>query len=147
MSHDDTRDDAIDHLNSLLRGERAAVETYRQALEKADDERVQSILRENRASHAARVDLLVAEIRRLGGEPAQGSGAWGAFARAVEGGAKLFGTSTAVAALEEGEDRGLEQYCAGDDLPIPVQQIIAARLLPEQERTHNALAGLKKLTS
>jgi uncharacterized protein (TIGR02284 family) len=137
---------AIDQLNSYLRGEMSAVETYHQALEKAKDPRAQSILRENESSHASRVQMLRDEVRRLGGEPAEGSGVWGAFAKAVEGGAKVFGESTAVAALEEGEDHGLKQYSTDDkDLPTVVLQTVSSKLLPAQRRTHDALANLKKL--
>ena len=138
---------AIDQLNSFLRGEISAVETYRQALEQTKDTRAATILRENEASHASRVQMLRDEIRRLGGEPAEGSGVWGAFAKAVEGGAKMFGESTAVAALEEGEDHGLKTYSNQDvrDLPTVVLQTMSSKLLPAQRRTHDALANLKRL--
>ena len=49
-------------------------------------------------------------IVACGGTPAEGSGAWGTFAKVVEGGAKVFGEKAAVAALEEGEDHGLADY-------------------------------------
>ncbi len=136
----------IDQLNKFLRGEMSAVETYEQALEKADDPRALMILEENKKSHVARVELLVKEVRRLGGEPADSSGAWGAFARAVEGGAKLFGESAAVAALEEGEDHGLSDYREDhDDLSLGARQLVRGTLVPEQQRTHDALARLKEI--
>jgi len=146
MTNDHPNDKTIDQLNSWLRGEISAVETYRQALEKAEDTRALTILRENELSHASRVQMLRDEVRRLGGEPAEGSGVWGTFAKAVEGGAKLFGESTAVAALEEGEDHGLKEYTKdGADLPITLHRTVTDKLLPEQRRTHDALAHLKKL--
>ena len=46
----------------------------------------------------------------MGGQPDLTSGAWGGFARLVEGGAKLFGKSAAISALEEGEDHGKRLY-------------------------------------
>ena len=98
----------IDTLNSFLRGEISAVETYRQAIEKLHDQPEVSTLTECLHSHEQRVSLLDREIQRLGGRPAQGSGSWGAFAKLLEGGATLFGPKTAIAALEEGEDHAFE---------------------------------------
>ena len=40
----------------------------------------------------------------------EGSGAWGAFAKLVQGGADLLGDASAVSALEEGEDHGIKTY-------------------------------------
>ncbi len=136
----------IKHLNSFLRGEISARETYQQALSKAQSLRSQAILRDNLNSHSSRVNLLNAEIRRRGGEPAEGSGPWGAVARAVEGGAKLFGESTAVAALEAGEDHGLADYRRDEvDLTPQARELVRSRLLPEQERTHSAISMLKTI--
>jgi len=140
--------DDVKQLNSFLRGEISAVETYKQALGKADNPRSEAILRANKDSHAARVNVLSSAIRGAGGEPADGSGVWGAFAKATAGGAKLFGETAAVAALEEGEDHGLKDY-RGDfkDLSPATKQLVATKLLPEQQRTHDALSDLKKTMS
>lgn len=136
----------IDQLNAFLRGEISAVETYEQALAKTDNPVATTILRENHSCHNERVALLRTEIRRLGGKPSEGSGIWGAFAKAVEGGAKLFGESTAVSALEEGEDHGLKNYRRDYDTLTPqVKQMVMDRLLPAQQRTHDALSRLKKI--
>ena len=48
--------------------------------------------------------------RSWAGSPTDDSGPWGAFARLVEGGAKMFGEKAAISALEEGEDHGLKLY-------------------------------------
>lgn len=148
MSKNAVSDD-IHQLNSFLRGEISAVETYTQALKKVDQrEHAQAarVLTDNLASHEARVRDLRAEVARLGGEPADGSGAWGAFAKAIEGGAAIFGDSAAVSALEEGEDHGLKDY-RGDleDLSPAARQFVAAKLLPEQTKTHRATSTLKKM--
>src|SRR5438067_5028325 len=100
----------IDQLNSFLRGEISAVETYRQALSKVNDTRARSELEQCHLSHQQRVDMLKMRITELGGEPAEGSGAWGAFAKAAEGGAAAMGEKTAIDVLEEGEDYGLKDY-------------------------------------
>lgn len=139
-------DKNVDTLNSLLRGEISAVETYDQALEKLDDDAaVSSQLRECRSSHEERVDILRREVTRLGGEPSDESGAWGTFAKLVEGSAKTFGKAAAIAALEEGEDHGLKQY--RDELPKldgSTRSQLERQLLGKQEQTHRAMSTLKK---
>lgn len=138
----------IHQLNSFLRGELSAVETYGQAIEKLDDSNVRIDLIECKTSHAQRVQLLRRYISDLGGAPADDSGVWGSFAKAVEGGAKLFGEKAAVAAIEEGEDHGREDYKRGiSDLSSSTRSFVAAQLLPEQERTHAVLSRLKKQMS
>lgn len=137
---------SVDTLNSLLRGEISAVETYDQALQKLKgDATVATQLSECRSSHEERVELLRNEITRLGGKPADGSGPWGTFAKLVEGGAKAFGRQAAIAALEEGEDHGLKQY--RDDLPkldANMRTALEGRLLSKQQQTHRAMSTLKK---
>ena len=141
-----TNTSEIEQLNSLLRGEISAVETYDQALAKLADEPSLAVdLRSCRASHQARVFALRSEVRRLGGEPTDGSGMWGAFAKLVEGGAKVFGTKAAIAALEQGEDKGLDDY--EDDvesLAPTVRAFVEREIAPEQRRTHNLIARLKE---
>ncbi len=136
---------SVDQLNSFLRGEMAAVETYQQAVAKLEafsTSRDQLLV--NLKSHQDRVMMLRDAIVQLGGEPAEGSGAWGAFAKVVEGGAKAFGEKAAVAALEEGEDHGLADYKRGlDDLDPQSRSLVTSKLLPEQELTHRRLSNVK----
>lgn len=140
-----TQNTSVSVLNSLLRGEISAVETYRQALEKVEAAPVRSQLQDCMQSHARRVDVLRQQIQSLGGEPSEGSGVWGAFAKAVEGGAKAFGEKAAIAALEEGEDHGRKEYREElDKLDDMTRAFVQSRLVPEQERTHNALSQLKR---
>ena len=135
----------IEQLNSFLRGELAAIETYDQVLGKVESPVVRTELNENRASHARRVQLLAAMVRQLGGEPDRYSGAWGALARAVQGGAKLFGLSTAIAVLEEGEDHGLRDYTHDLERLTPdTRDFVTRRIVPEQRATHDHLASLKE---
>jgi uncharacterized protein (TIGR02284 family) len=138
-------DKNVDTLNSLLRGEISAVETYDQALEKLnDDVSITQQLAQCRSSHEQRVSLLRNEVASRGGEPATGSGALGTFAKLVEGGAKAFGKKAAIAALEEGEDHGLKQY--RDDLAKldgSIRSTLEPRLLSEQQQTHRVMSTLK----
>jgi uncharacterized protein (TIGR02284 family) len=143
--HEQTSRD-IEKLNSFLRGERSAVETYNQAIEKLDDDpAVAQRLQSLRDSHGARVRELSTRIRNLGGKPDETSGAWGSFAKLVEGGAKIFGKSAAIAALEEGEDHGKRLYADNlDELSDDTKQFIRAQIIPEQRRTHDTLSALER---
>jgi hypothetical protein len=135
----------IESLNSFLRGEKSAIETYDQVIAKAENEGVARELRDNRESHWRRAGLIESEIRKLGGEPSADAGAWGAFAKTVEGGAKLFGLSAAVSVLEEGEDHGLKDYRKDQsDLTPATRAFVNEKLLPEQQRTHDRLSALDK---
>ncbi len=147
VQHEGTRDMAteqVNQLNSFLRGEISAVETYRQALNKVDDMRAKTELEQCHMSHQRRVDLLKARIVQLGGEPAQSSGPWGAFAKAAEGTATVFGEKAAIDVLEEGEDHGLKDYQTGlPDLDPGSRALVERELLPAQEQTHRMVSSLK----
>lgn len=131
-------------LNGFLRGEMSAVEAYRQALEKVGDASVRLQLQESARSHEDRAARLRNRIAQLGGKPSDTSGAWGSFARLVEGGAKVFGVKAVLAALEEGEDHGIRLYRDElDDLDPAERSFVMNDLLPEQQRTHDLMSGLK----
>lgn len=136
---------SVNVLNSFLRGEISAVETYRQALDKVEAAPLRTQLQDCMQSHARRVDVLRQQIQSLGGDPSEGSGVWGAFAKAVEGGAKVLGDKVAISALEEGEDHGRNEY--RDELKKlddSTRAFVQSRIIPEQERTHSAMSQLKR---
>lgn len=138
----------VDQLNSFLRGEIAAVETYRQALSGLRQSSHVATLTECKSSHEQRVSILTDEIRKLGGTPAESSSAWGFFAKSVEGSAAAFGEKSAIAALEEGEDHGNSDYRSDiDKLDPTVRSVIEQRVLPMQLRTHAKMSALKKQLS
>jgi uncharacterized protein (TIGR02284 family) len=100
-------------LNSLLRGELSAVETYDQAItkfEEKNDSATLTELRRIRNEHNEAVDALRSRILELGGEPEEGSGAWGVFTAAVTGTAKVLGPQTTLSALHKGEEHGVKSY-------------------------------------
>ena len=138
----------IDQLNSFLRGELSAVETYQQCIDKMSDRNIVAQLRSLQQSHQRRAELLTDRVRMLGGKPAQGSGVWGSFAKVAEGSAKLFGESAAVSALEEGEDHGRDDYRRDvAKLEGEARTFVTTNIMPEQERTHRALSDLKRSLS
>lgn len=142
---------SIDQLNSFLRGELSAVETYRMALDKLDPNsptrlEIEACMR----SHQERVSVLRDAIVAAGGAPADSSGPWGVFAKAVEGTARAFGDKSAIAALEEGEDHGLRDYkdeIDDEDLDIQARALVIGQLLPAQQATHDRISALKKALS
>ncbi len=135
----------VTNLNSFLRGELSAAETYRQALTKLDAASFRQTLEDCERSHLSRASALSEEVARRGGEPAKTSGAWGSFAKLIEGSAAMFGEKAAIAALEEGEDHGRDDYRRDlKDLDPSAQTFIQNQILPEQLRTHNAISDLKK---
>ncbi|MGQ0640666.1 MAG: DUF2383 domain-containing protein [Gemmatimonadaceae bacterium] len=146
MSYGETRpNDSVDQLNSLLRGEISAQETYTQAIERLGIEGRDEaeVLRQIAREHTGAVVRLRDAVVRAGGKPDETSGVWGAFARAVEGTAKAFGDKAAIKALKEGEEHGLKDYKeAVDDVDSGARQIIVADLIPAQERHIQQLAVL-----
>ncbi|HEY9679312.1 MAG TPA: PA2169 family four-helix-bundle protein [Drouetiella sp.] len=133
-----------DKLNGLLKGEISAVETYRQALEKVQDPSIVTELQCAHSCHSARVADITRKVQEFGGTPAEGSGAWGAFAKMMEGGAKMFGEKACIAVLEEGEDKGLSDYQKLLEDSDPAVQAAAQMLIAKQEGTHDKMSALKK---
>src|SRR5689334_18144814 len=113
--------EAVRQLNSFLRGEISAAETYRMAIDKlADSEQTAAqanvgLLREIQEEHGRAAQTLRDRIRELGGEASDSSGAWGAWAKTVEGTMNIFGDASALKGLKEGEEHGLKDYQAGVD--------------------------------
>jgi demethoxyubiquinone hydroxylase (CLK1/Coq7/Cat5 family) len=133
-----TVDERTEPLNSLLRGELAAVETYQQALTRVSTEPGAFELRHLETEHREAADLLRQHIVQRGGKPAEDSGVWGAWARAVEGTAKLFGNAAALRALKEGEEHGVSTYesaLQNQNLDADSKELIRATLLP-RTRAH-----------
>lgn len=140
-------DQRVDQLNSLLRGEISAVETYKQAIEKVGDEHASdaTALRAIAQEHGEHAQALREEVLRLGAEPEKSSGPWGAWAKIVQGTAKLFGDASALKALKEGEEHGLKDYEeALDDVDDSARTLIRKQLIPNQQRHIATLDGMMR---
>ena len=131
-------------LNSCIRSEIAAVETYRQALEKQREhygqkpefQQLDGVLRD----HEEAVERWRAIVPQLGGTPAADSGAWGTWSKTVMGTAKLFGDKAALKALKEGEESGLKEYRAfADDESAPREVKSLAAELAKRREAHIGL--------
>jgi demethoxyubiquinone hydroxylase (CLK1/Coq7/Cat5 family) len=128
-----TIDHTIEVLDSLLRGELSAVETYSHTIHRFPGSPAHAKLLKMRTDHLESVEILRELISELGGNPSTSSGAWGGFAKAVESAAALFGDSSAMAALKQGEDHGIGEYedaLADKALDPEVKDLIREQLLP-----------------
>ena len=129
----------IETLDKLLKDELSATETYQQALDilREDAELGDSVnLMPIYEAHKEAVSSLQAQIRQLGGAPAEDSGAWGTWAEIVQGGANLLGKKAALKALQGGEKSGAEDYeeaLQETELSSDVRSLIETKLLPAQQ--------------
>jgi len=134
----DDRGEAMRQMNSLLRGEISAAETYRMAIEKISDGQVSEnvhMLEQMQQEHGRAAQELRERIRSLGGEPSESSGAWGAWAQTVQGTMNLFGDAAALKSLKEGEEHGLKDYeQAVEDSDPLTASLIKSELIPNQHR-------------
>ena len=124
----------VDTLNQLLRGEISAVETYDQAVQRYQNMPAGSVLRRIRDEHLVAVATLRNRVTQFGGEPSTTSGAWGAFASAVTGTAKVIGSDLVFSALKKGEDHGVSQYeaaIADEQINAECKEIFRTSLLPQ----------------
>lgn len=117
----------LEALNTMLRGELSAVETYDQSLSKFDQghEEARTELTRIRGEHQSNVTALQAKVREHGGEPSTGSGPWGSFTQVVTAGAKLLGPQTTLAALKTGEEHGINDYQSVLDNPRVAEAVKA----------------------
>jgi demethoxyubiquinone hydroxylase (CLK1/Coq7/Cat5 family) len=137
--------DVLGKLNSFLRGEISAVETYKQALDKIKDPAIRTQLQTCEQDHEKRIELLRERITSLGGKPDQGSGAYGVWAKLLQGGGDLLGEKTALSALEQGEDHGLNDYRKDlDALDGDTRTWVESNILPKAEQTHGTMSTLKR---
>jgi hypothetical protein len=136
---------SIEQLNSFLRGELSAVETYHDVLQAVTEPDARATLRGCARSHEKRVQCLRDAITQRGGQPADDSGASGTFVGLFEGGARAFGGKAAISALAHGEDEGIREY--RDNfwrLDEGAKALVESVLLPAQEQTRHDMHDLKK---
>ena len=131
--------------NSLLRGELSAVETYSLAINRYSGKPAVTELQRIRTEHALSAARLSQNVREMGGTPEEDSGAWGVFAKAVQGAANLFGADSALESLQRGEEKGRSDYEAAlvnDEVMAAHKEVISSELLP---RINHHIATLERL--
>jgi hypothetical protein len=123
-------------LDDLIRGEMAAVKTYDTALEKVKDPKEVEKLKMIRKDHVNAVEKLKTYATKDVMEDTKSAGAWGAFASAYTGGARLFGDETALKALTQGEEHGINEYkeaLEDETIKPELKQMIKTQFLPKQQ--------------
>ncbi len=140
------REERGEALNTLLRGEISAGETYKQAIDKAGDDPRASELRRMCTEHeSAATQLRLHVSAHSSEEPDESSGAWGAWAKTVQGTMNLFGDKASLKALKEGEEHGVKEYedaLEEDSLSADCRELIRGTLLPQTREHINTLDRL-----
>ncbi len=128
-----------DRLNTLLRGELSAVETYELALREFEfDADTTASLRDCLRSHLRRSETLRHIICRQGGVPSDVFGIWGSLAGVLEMPPQARSRSSVIEALHRGETYARRDYEGEADqgaLSKPVRVLLGTQLAPEQRRT------------
>ena len=128
--------DTIGELNSLLRGELSAVESYDRVMELFEQYPAAATeLRRIRDEHRESVRALRQEISAAGGTPVESSGPWGTVASVLTRAAKLIGTDTTLADLQRGEEQGVTDYqeALTRSLTPSCEELVSRTLLPRCE--------------
>lgn len=122
------------NLGTLVRGELAAVETYKQALDKISTKESKGELQRIETDHEQALKVLREHMESRSAAAPVDSGLWGEWAKAVEGAASAFGDKAAIKALKEGEEHGVYSYerALGDEhMDAEIRRIISSQLLPK----------------
>ncbi len=140
-----SRSTLVRTLNSLLRSEISAAESYTQIIPRigAPSSTDLELLRKIAVEHGQAVERIRAEIERAGGTPAEASGGGPALTKTLSGPAHVFADAIALTALKEGEARSLELY--REALPRMNGQtaaLIRDSLIPAQLQHIDALEKL-----
>jgi DNA-binding ferritin-like protein len=133
-------------LQSLYRGELAAVRAYEDALG-AVTEDAHAVLSRAQRSHERRAELLAERIARNGGSVPETAGPWGTLTHLLEEAAlTLGGERAAIAMLAQGEEHGLRAYedatseLEADD---PTRTFLLHELLPAHMETLEMVNALR----
>ncbi|WAC19758.1 DUF2383 domain-containing protein [Luteolibacter sp. SL250] len=148
MKTTESNESCIRVCNSLLRGELSAVETYSLAINHYAGKPAVAELQKIRTEHALSAARLSQNVREMGGTPEEESGAWGVFAKVVQGTANLFGEDSALESLKKGEEKGRSDYEAaleGEEMMPSHKEAVRSELLPRINHHIAALDRLEKL--
>ena len=146
MQHEDQKE-TVDSIQTLLRGEISAIETYDQVLEKFQGKAEATTLKSMREEHMTSQKTLRLLASNRGEVPEKSSGVWGSWATFTTGAAKVFGEAAALKALKEGEEHGMKEYESAIQNPkieARLKTEIETKLLPAQ-RKH--IASLDQMIS
>ncbi|MBL0185845.1 MAG: DUF2383 domain-containing protein [Candidatus Obscuribacter sp.] len=136
---------SVERLNELLKGEFAAIGSYRQTIERVPDTELKTQLEEIHVAHEARANHLRARVQELGGEPFEGETCWQKITPMTAVAESYIGEKIALLALGEKENAGVQKYQEVlNDLDEDSRELILNELLPAQEQTLSTLEGIRK---
>lgn len=137
-----------DELDEILRGEMSAVESYRQVMESLKKDPEVQRLRTFLDDHQKAVDFWRSQSIKENVLEEEDSGVWGKAVKAFVGTSKLFGSTSALAALREGEEYGLSEYkdlLHSDAMTMQQKEEIRKHFIPMQEKHIDSLNAMIKL--
>ncbi|MBC97013.1 MAG: hypothetical protein CME63_04650 [Halobacteriovoraceae bacterium] len=126
-----------DKIKEIIKGERAAVETYGQVFEKYGADSQIDKLRYFSKDHKEAVMELNNIARQNNIEIPESSGAWGSWSKLVTGTAKMLGEKSALKALKEGEEHGLKEYedlLSSSSVPTQLKTMVQDKFIPMQRK-------------
>lgn len=139
-----------DSINEILRGEISAKEAYDQVIESLDEDTERHRLQEFRNEHSSAIEFWKNQANLEGALPQTDSGVWGKAVEAFVGSSKLLGNTTALRALKEGEEHGLNNYkkmLGEDELSSVQKDQIKRQFIPTQEKHINSINAMIKMDS
>mgnify|MGYP001354260971 FL=1 len=111
-------DSVINELNTVLRGELMAVESYDLFISNTDDDKIRKLFEQFRTDHKEHAELLSDRIRSLGAVPGKGTGIPGMFSQIkLEFESKRKDSEEILKRAYFGEDKGVkmvEEIIKGD---------------------------------
>jgi len=125
------------NFEEIIKGERSAVETYKQVLASANGSSKLDPIRSMSADHIQAVQYFADIAHAKGLKVPDSSGLWGAWAKLTTGLAKSFGDKSSLKILKEGEEHGKKVYeslLEADTVDEQVKSAIRIKFLPQQER-------------
>lgn len=145
--HNVLDDDAVaaQYLNTLLRGEIAAVNSYDLARKKFATDAAIKTIDKILFNHKSNVDFLKKKIFSKNETPSTNTGAWGLAVELIIKSTKFLGETPLIMALREGEDLGLKDYKYFLSSNVPENKsihVIKNQIIPN---TENNILLLNKL--
>lgn len=118
-------------VNSLLRCELSAVDTYDQAMRSFEDQHVLADLQTIREDHSRAVQLLQGQASRVGEQQVESPGPWSAFTATSE-----MSKTLGLAALKQGEQHAINEYeesLRNEGVKPECKKLIREELLPSDK--------------
>ncbi len=127
----------VKELNTVLKGEQMAAESYELFITKVDDEKVREQFEHFRSNHRTNAEILSKRIRSLGAEPDKGTGIPGMFSQVkLEFQTKGKDSDDVLKRAYFGEDKGVkmaEEIVKGD---LDQESMSVVQDVLEKDRHH-----------